>query len=59
MEDGGLRRGKKQMVRATREKAPIIQVIPLEGTFLLAIVYLMTYLKIQMVKVRLDRWFSG
>lgn len=47
------------MIRVTREKAPIIQVILLEGTFLLAIVYLMTYLKIQMVKVRLDRWFSG
>lgn len=59
VEDGGLRRGKKQMGRATGEKAPIIQVILLEGTFLLAIVDLRTYLRIQMMKVRLDRWFSG
>lgn len=59
VEAGGLRRGKKQMVRAPGEKAPIIQVILLEGTFLLAIVYLRTYLKIRMVKVRLDGWFSG
>ena len=59
VEDGGLRRGKKQMVRAPWEKAPIIQVVLLEGTFLLDKVFLRTYLKIQMVEVRLGGWFSG